>query len=299
MKIKTMIILVFILAMGANYGEALTVSGGVWLVAENIVSNDALRMSLQEIEMLVKSGEKGKAIKHIEKIRKETKDNLPSMKDGENLPLILDVMELYYKGLSDVEEATTLLDKYRESAKGKRYTAYKQLYQMLRKRYSGLKDYKNAAEVAKEAALYDPKDYLLILPLIDLTKESPKECGELDSFIKEYTKSGGTKHEELLLAAILTSKDKPVTKMMRACEWLDNNRSGSEKMLSRALPLIATLIDAKYPQTAVEYYYALTNLAVRQPSNEERLTIFAMAINERQKLITALPDILPPSSNNK
>ena len=121
----------------------------------------------------------------------------------------------------------------------------------------------------------------------------------MDGFIKEYTKTGGTKHEELLLAAILTSKDKPVAKMMRACEWLDNNRSGSEKMLSRALPLIATLIDAKYPQTAVEYYYALTNLAVRQPSNEERLTIFAMAINERQKLITALPDILPPKQTEE
>lgn len=292
MKIKTMIILVLVF-MCANLAEALTVSGGVWLVAENIVSNDALRMNLQEIEMLVKSGEKGKAIKQIEKIRQETKD-LPSLKDKEYMPLVLDVMELYYKGLSDAEEATTLLDKYKESAKGKRYTAYKQLYQMLRKHYSGLKDYKNASIVAREAALYDPKDYLLILPLIDLAKEAPKECGELDGFIKEYAKAGGTMYEELLLAAVLTSKDKPVAKMTRACEWLDKNRSGSEKMLSRALPLIATLIDAKHPQTAIEYYYALTNLAVRQPSNEERLTIFAMAINERQKLITALPDILPP-----
>ena len=120
----------------------------------------------------------------------------------------------------------------------------------------------------------------------------------MDGFIKEYAKAGGTMYEELLLAAVLTSKDKPVAKMTRACEWLDKNRSGSEKMLSRALPLIATLIDAKHPQTAIEYYYALTNLAVRQPSNEERLTIFAMAINERQKLITALPDILPPKSDD-
>ncbi len=296
MKIKTMIILVLVF-MCANLAEALTVSGGVWLVAENIVSNDALRMNLQEIEMLVKSGEKGKAIKQIEKIRQETKD-LPSLKDKEYMPLVLDVMELYYKGLSDAEEATTLLDKYKESAKGKRYTAYKQLYQMLRKHYSGLKDYKNASIVAREAALYDPKDYLLILPLIDLAKEAPKECGELDGFIKEYAKAGGTMYEELLLAAVLTSKDKPVAKMTRACEWLDKNRSGSEKMLSRALPLIATLIDAKHPQTAIEYYFALTNLAVRQPSNEERLTIFAMAINERKKLITALPDILPPKSDD-
>ena len=297
MKIKMMLVLVLVF-MCANLAEALIVSGGVWLVAENIVSNDALRMNLQEIEMLAKSGEKGKAIKQIEKIRQEMKDNLPSMKDKEYLPLVLDVMELYYEGSSDAEEATTLIDKYKESAKGKRYTAYKQLYQMLRKYYSGLKDYKNASIVAREAALYDPKDYLLILPLIDLAKEAPKECGELDGFIKEYAKAGGTMYEELLLAAVLTSKDKPVAKMTRACEWLDKNRSGSEKMLSRALLLIATLIDAKHPQTVIEYYYALTNLAVRQPSNEERLTIFAMAINERQKLITALPDILPPKSDD-
>jgi len=54
------------------------------------------------------------------------------------------------------------------------------------------------------------------------------------------------------------------------------------------------LADLKQPQTLIDYYYALTNLALKQPSTEERLTVFSIAINERQKLVTAAPEILPP-----
>lgn len=299
MNINTILAIIFMFVVCANFAGALNVSGGVWLVSENILSNDTLRMELQEIEMLVKKGEKEKALQNINKIKEEAKDNLPNMKDGEHLPLVLDVMELYYKGLSNAEEARVLIDKHKGNAIGKRYTAFKQLYQMLRKYYSGLKNIKEANEVAKEAALYDPKDYLLILPLLDYAKDYPKECGELDSFLKAYSKAGGKIYEELQLAAIITSKDKPVNKMAKACEWLDINKSSSEKVLSRALPLITTLIDAKHPQTVTDYYYALTNLALKQPSNEERLTVFAMAINERQKLIAAMPELLPPKQLEK
>jgi len=47
-------------------------------------------------------------------------------------------------------------------------------------------------------------------------------------------------------------------------------------------------------EALTEYYYALTDLALRQSSTEDRLTVFAAALNERQKIVTAAPEVLPP-----
>ena len=294
--IAVVILLTFILISEV---KALNISGGVWLVSETVISNDVVRMKLQDIESLVRAHEENMAISSIGALRSQITSSV-KLSDNEYLPLILDAMELYYtikiqpNNDNIPKNARSLLDKYNDKAKGCGYSAYKQIYQMMRQHFKSKKRIKEAIEIQKEAAMYDPKDYVSILPLVTFAKENTRECGELDTFIQKYKEAGGIIYEELQLAAIITSNESAIKKMNRACDWLDENALSSEKILTKALPLITKIASAKEPQTLIDYYYALTDLALHQPTSEDRLTVFAMAINERQKLITAAPELLPP-----
>lgn len=294
--IAFIILLTFVLILEV---KALNISGGVWLVSETVISNDVVRMELQDIESLVRAHEESMAISAIGALIDKATDDV-KLSDNEYFPLVLDAMELYYaiklqpNNDNIPKGARSLLDKYNDKAKGHGYSAYKQIYQMMRLHFKSKKRIKEAIEIQKEAAMYDPKDYVSILPLVTFAKENTKECGELDTFINKYKEAGGIIYEELQLAAIITSNESAVKKMNRACDWLDENALSSEKILTKALPLITKIASAKEPQTLIDYYYALTDLALHQPTSEDRLTVFAMAINERQKLITAAPELLPP-----
>ncbi len=280
--------------------KGLNVSANVWLVSENITSNNSLRIKFQDIEVLAKRHERSEAIRRIKELRQNNNLDNVILKDKELLPLVLDGMELYYWACDNPEskaipeKVNSLLSEYKEAAEGKGLTSYKQVYQILRRYYGHIGNIAKAIDIQKRVILYDPKDYVAITQLIDYAKKDPEICGELDNFVKEYSDAGGTLYEELKLAAILTSNDDIIKKMARACEWLEKNAGASEKIIARSLPVITLLTDSKHPQTLIDYYHALTNLALKQPSNEERLTVFSMAINERQKLITAAPEVLPP-----
>ena len=279
--------------------KALNISGGVWLVSETVLSNDTVRMKLQDIESTARAHELNMAVDAIKALRENKNLSDVRLSDKEYLPLVLDAMELYYLIKARPHDdnvlgmTRALLDKYADKAKGKGYSAYKQIYQMVRLHLVSKKRIKEAIEIQKECAIYDPKDYVCILPLVNFARENTRECGELDTFIKRYEDAGGIIYEELQLAAIITSNESAVEKMNRACDWLDEHSLASEKMLAKALPLITKIASAKEPQTLIDYYYALTDLALHQPTSEDRLTVFAMAINERQKLITAAPELLP------
>ncbi|MBO7435964.1 hypothetical protein J6U76_08255 [bacterium] len=302
MKYIKLFMLLSAITLTSFKSEGLNISASVWLVSENIVSNDALRLKLQDIEVLAKRHKRAEAIRMIKELRKNNNLSTVVLKDKELLPLVLDGMELYYWVCDNSDNKTipqkvnSLLSKHKEKAEGRGLTSYKQIYQILRRYYSHLGDTSKAIDIQKQVILYDPKDYIAVTQLIDYAKKDPETCGELDDFIKEYVGAGGTLYEELKLAAIITSKDEITKKMARACEWLEKNADASEKIIARSLPIISMLADSKHPQTLVDYYHALTNLALRQSSNEERLTVFSMAINERQKLITAAPEILPPKT---
>ena len=299
-KKHLLFVLLFAIIFLSNNLFALEVSGSVWLVSENIISNNELRSKLFNVEMLAKQNDKKNALRELKLIKEKKPDNNTYLKDGEYLPLVLDGMELHYhinlnpNDRKIPEKCRAFLDKYSTVAQGKSYTAYKQIFQDLRKYYESINKYKEAIEVQKQQALYAPLDYVSLLPLLNYAGTMPQECGSLDEFIEAYIKKGGVFYEDLKLAAIVTSDDDSVAKMAKACEWLANNIRSSEKSLSRALSSITMLVDLRQPQTLIDYYYALTNLALKQPSTEDRLTVFSIAINERQKLVTAAPDILPP-----
>lgn len=297
---ETIYILLTAVLLIADDLFAFGISGSVWLVSDNVVSNNELRAKLFNVEMLAKQNDKESALRELRTIKKQDTGKYTYLKDGEYLPLVLDGMELHYFAYLNSndrkipDKCHEFLDKYSDVARDKSYSAYKQIFQDLRKYYESINKYKEAIEVQKQQALYAPHDYVSLLPLLNYAGTMPQECGPLDDFIEDYVKKGGVLYEDLKLAAIMTSEDNSITKMAKACEWLSQNTRSSEKVLSRALSSITMLADLKQPQTLIDYYYALTNLALKQPSTEERLTVFSIAINERQKLVTAAPEILPP-----
>lgn len=151
----------------------------------------------------------------------------------------------------------------------------------------------------KDMILYDPSDYGQILTLMDYIRDYPDEIGDLDKFVKEFKEKGGVIDPEFDLTLLLASKKKNREKIEGACAWLEKQSGSSPEILMRALPRITKFISIKDKEALIEYYYALTDLALRQSSTEDRLTVFAAALNERQKIATAAPEVLPPKEKDE
>ena len=225
------------------------------------------------------------------KLKDSLEDSEIYMDDEEYLPLVLDSMGLYYAVYKDsgdkkaLSEAQRLLEAYAKKAEGKEYSAYKYLFHRIRAYYFNRKEYKKMIGSQKDMILYDPSDYGQILTLMDYIRDYPDEIGDLDKFVKEFKEKGGVIDPEFDLTLLLASKKKNREKIEGSCAWLEKQSGASPEILMRALPRITKFISIKDKEALIEYYYALTDLALRQSSTEDRLTVFAAALNERQKLV--------------
>lgn len=292
------LILLF-LSSGTVFSSSIEIAQGVWNVSKNMTGNPSIGGKLREIEIIARQ-DKAKAAEMCAKLKDSLEDSEIYMDDEEYLPLVLDSMGLYYAVYKDsgdkkaLSEAQRLLDAYAKKAEGKEYSAYKYLFHRIRAYYFNRKEYKKMINTQKDMILYDPSDYGQILTLMDYIRDYPDEIGDLDKFVKEFKEKGGVIDPEFDLTLLLASKKKNREKIEGACAWLEKQSGASPEILMRALPRITKFISIKDKEALIEYYYALTDLALRQSSTEDRLTVFAAALNERQKLVTAAPDILPP-----
>lgn len=292
------LILLF-LSSGTVFSSSIEIAQGVWNVSKNMTGNPSIGGKLREIEIIARQ-DKAKAAEMCAKLKDSLEDSEIYMDDEEYLPLVLDSMGLYYAVYKDsgdkkaLSEAQRLLDAYAKKAEGKEYSAYKYLFHRIRAYYFNRKEYKKMINTQKDMILYDPSDYGQILTLMDYIRDYPDEIGDLDKFVKEFKEKGGVIDPEFDLTLLLASKKKNREKIEGSCAWLEKQSGASPEILMRALPRITKFISIKDKEALIEYYYALTDLALRQSSTEDRLTVFAAALNERQKLVTAAPDILPP-----
>lgn len=292
------LILLF-LSSGTVFSSSIEIAQGVWNVSKNMTGNPSIGGKLREIEIIARQ-DKAKAAGMCVKLKDSLEDSEIYMDDEEYLPLVLDSMGLYYAVYKDsgdkkaLSEAQRLLEAYAKKAEGKEYSAYKYLFHRIRAYYFNRKEYKKMIGSQKDMILYDPSDYGQILTLMDYIRDYPDEIGDLDKFVKEFKEKGGVIDPEFDLTLLLASKKKNREKIEGSCAWLEKQSGASPEILMRALPRITKFISIKDKEALIEYYYALTDLALRQSSTEDRLTVFAAALNERQKLVTAAPDILPP-----
>ena len=289
----------FFICLSTAFASNIEISQGIWNVSKNMTNDQSLGGKLREIEIIARQ-DKAKAAEMCAKLKDSLEDSEIYMDDEEYLPLVLDSMGLYYAVYKDsgdkkaLSEAQRLLDAYAKKAEGKEYSAYKYLFHRIRAYYFNRKEYKKMINTQKDMILYDPSDYGQILTLMDYIRDYPDEIGDLDKFVKEFKEKGGVIDPEFDLTLLLASKKKNREKIEGSCAWLEKQSGASPEILMRALPRITKFISIKDKEALIEYYYALTDLALRQSSTEDRLTVFAAALNERQKLVTAAPDILPP-----
>ena len=294
----------FFICSSIAFASNIEISQGIWNVSKNMTNNQSLGGKLREIEIIARQ-DKAKAADMCAKLKDSLEDPESYMDDGEYLPLVLDSMGLYYAVYKDsgdkraLSEAQRLLEAYSKKAEGKEYSAYKYLFHRIRAYYFNRKEYKKMINAQKDMILYDPSDYGQILTLMDYIRDYPDEIGDLDKFVKEFKERGGVLDPEFDLTLLLASKRKNREKIEGACAWLEKQSGASPEILMRALPRITKFISIKDKEALTEYYYALTDLALRQSSTEDRLTVFAAALNERQKIVTAAPEVLPPKSDGK
>ena len=292
------LILLF-LSSGTVFSSSIEIAQGVWNVSKNMTGNPSIGGKLREIEIIARQ-DKAKAAEMCVKLKDSLEDSEIYMDDEEYLPLVLDSMGLYYAVYKDsgdkkaLSEAQRLLEAYSKKAEGKEYSAYKYLFHRIRAYYFNRKEYKKMINTQKDMILYDPSDYGQILTLMDYIRDYPDEIGDLDKFVKEFKDKGGVIDPEFDLTLLLASKKKKREKIEGACARLEKQSGASPEILMRALPRITKFISIKDKEALTEYYYALTDLALRQSSTEDRLTVFAAALNERQKIVTAAPEVLPP-----
>lgn len=296
-------VIVFLCACNCFSGH-IDIVNGVWAVSKNMTKNQEIGSKLREIEAVARQ-DTDKAAELCKTLKDSLGDEEIYTDDGEYLPLVLDSMWLYYaahKGLQGkavLTEAQKLIEAYAEKAEGKAYTAYKYLYHRIRAYYFGKKNYKLMIKAQKDMILYDPDDYSQIMTLMDQIRDCPNDIGDLDEFISEFEKKGGVVEAEFELTLLLASKKKNSEKIESACAWIEKQSGASPDVLIRALPRITKFVSIKDKDALEDYYYALTDLALRQSSTEDRLTVFAAALNERQKIVTAAPDLLPPKRDDQ
>lgn len=293
----------FFLCTCLCFSGHIDIVNGVWAVSKNMTKNQDIGGKLREIEAVAR-----KDTDRAAELCKELKESLDDPEiytdDGEYLPLVLDSMWLYYaahKGLQGKEvlrEAERLIEEYSEKAEEQGYCAYKYLYHRIRAYYYRKKDNKSMIKAQKDMILYDPSDYGQIMTLMDQIRDCPDDAGDLDAFLSKFKERQGVVEPEFELTMLLASKKSDSEKVKGACAWLEKQSGGAPEVIMRALPRITKFVSIKDKEALTDYYYALTDLALRQPSTEDRLTVFAMALNERQKIVTAAPEILPPKGGD-
>lgn len=287
----------FMLVFTVSVYADIPIVNGVWLLSNKVTNDVQVTQSLYEIELTAKT-DRRKAADLSESLL--TLDNIKNIKmtDEEYLPLVLESLILFYrddKKINDPEiskKARTAIKKYARMVNGKGYSAYKYLFHRIRDYHWRKRQYADMIDIQKEMILYDPYDQGQILTLLDYIRDFPTEYGDLKKFAKEFENVGGIMDEEMSLTFLLESQDDPADKTKAACIWLAKNRFAAPEILLRALPRITACISLKEKDSIKEYYFALSDLALQQPSKEDRLPVFAAALNERQKLLTVVPDLL-------
>ena len=279
----------FLISLNA---KAFIINNGVWHLSE-IVTNNILYSSLLEVEDEARQGHLEKASSLINKIRNnEIASNYFTL-EGEPLLLTLDSANLWYrceamqnKNDTILKEIRSKLDEWSSVAKNKRWKSYKYLFHRLRAYYVANRFNKERIDIQKEMIYYDPNDYSQIDSLIDYFYKFPECIGDLNVFMKKFKEIGGIVTPRLELFIVSHSDSSNSEKLNSIISWLYDNRNASLEMLQEGVNAAMQLVTCKDESTINDMFDILTDLAIWQPGNDERIPVIAFLLNERTKLKT-------------
>lgn len=278
--------------------SAFTVNRMVWQISDG-VTNAYLYEQLSLAERHAKLNELVEAAQTLEALRNDKAASEYFLTNGEPLDLVLSSAVLWYKAEyiknldpEIVEKARTLIDKWAEKAKGRQWKSYKFLFHRIRSYYVAIKNPKGRIETQKEMILYDPFDEEQIKSLDEYCVRFPDSVGDIKNFIVKFKDAGGRltpKFELTLISLSELSQDEKIDAMI---EWLKIRKDSDIETIRVGIDFLISLASVENPETIKKIYAILTNLALWQPANEDRMPIVALILSERAKIEAVSPDSL-------
>lgn len=275
---------------------AFNVNRMTWQISDT-VTNAYLYEKLTKIEQLAKTSDLQGAATLIDDLRCDAavKDYVSS--DGEPLALVLVSASLWYRAESVrnsdneiVKEAREQLNQWAEKAKDKQWKSYKYLFHRIRAYYVTQKNQRGRIETQKEMILYDPFDQEQLKSFEEYCDRFPESVGDLSSFLEKYKSKGGVMTPKFTLTLITLSDKSREEKLKELSTWLKEHKGSDLETLKLGIEFGMGEISVEEPQTVKKMYDLLTDLALWQPADEERMPIIAMILNERAKVETIAPE---------
>lgn len=292
---KTLAIVLYA-SFAATTVLAFTVNRMTWQISDT-VTNAYLYEKLAKAEQRAKINDLKGAATLIDDLKDDAaaKDYVSS--DGEPLELVLASASLWYRAEdvknSDpelVKEARHNLNLWAEKAKDKQWKSYKYLFHRIRAYHVTQKNQRGRIETQKEMILYDPFDQEQLKSFEEYCDRFPESVGDLNAFLAKFKEKGGAMTPKFALTLITLSGKTREEKLQELSAWLKEHKSSDLETLKLGIEFGMGEVSVEEPQTVRKMYDLLTNLALWQPADEERMPIIAMILNERAKVEAIAPE---------
>ncbi len=288
------IVLYFVFA--ATTVLAFTVNRMTWQISDT-VTNAYLYEKLAKAEQCAKINDLKGAATLIDDLKDDAAAKDYVSTDGEPLELVLASASLWYRAEdvknSDpelVKEARQNLNLWAEKAKGKQWKSYKYLFHRIRAYHVTQKNQRGRIETQKEMILYDPFDQEQLKSFEEYCDRFPESAGDLNAFLAKFKEKGGAMTPKFALTLITLSGKTREEKLKELSAWLKEHKSSDLETLKLGIEFGMGEVSVEEPQTVRKMYDFLTNLALWQPADEERMPIIAMILNERAKVEAIAPE---------
>lgn len=288
------IVLCFVFAATTVF--AFTVNRMTWQISDT-VTNAYLYEKLAKAEQRAKINDLKGAATLIDDLKDDAAAKDYVSTDGEPLELVLASASLWYRAEdvknSDpelVKEARQNLNIWAEKAKDKQWKSYKYLFHRIRAYHVTQKNQRGRIETQKEMILYDPFDQEQLKSFEEYCDRFPESVGDLNAFLAKFKEKGGAMTPKFALTLITLSGKTREEKLKELSAWLKEHKSSDLETLKLGIEFGMGEVSVEEPQTVRKMYDLLTNLALWQPADEERMPIIAMILNERAKVETIAPE---------
>lgn len=292
---KTLAIVLYA-AFAATTVFAFTVNRMTWQISDT-VTNAYLYEKLAKAEQRAKINDLKGAVMLIDDLKDDAAAKDYVSTDGEPLELVLASASLWYRAEdvknSDpelVKEARQNLNIWAEKAKDKQWKSYKYLFHRIRAYHVTQKNQRGRIETQKEMILYDPFDQEQLKSFEEYCDRFPESVGDMNSFLSKFKEKGGAMTPKFALTLITLSGKTREEKLKELSAWLKEHKSSDLETLKLGIEFGMGEVSVEEPQTVRKMYDLLTNLALWQPADEERMPIIAMILNERAKVETIAPE---------
>ena len=173
------------------------------------------------------------------------------------------------------------LKEYKDTAKGKKWVAYKNLYHRLVQYYWMTKKNKKRNEILDKLIEYDKDDLLGVLILgleFDLSPEKSND------FINDYVKRTG-KYDSRIMFYKIRYKDRSGKNVFYDCiDLLDEYPTMLPDELRTTIKLIGKNIDVSNPKQVKKYCDTIDRIILVQPNSADRLSLVSELIDEKDRM---------------